>query len=149
MKYLIAIACLSLFGCATSYVEPESKEVVKKEQSHNFSDSEIASKAKTYFAINGFQIISNDEGIMKTAYKFQRMTPLEADCGKTFGIDYLKDKRTKTEVSYTLINKEGKLLVVSDIKGEYKPGAISQDITLSCSSRGLIESTVIDGILGA
>lgn len=55
------------------------------------------------------------------------------------GIDYLKDKRTTTRVGFGVVAVDGKLLVRTTIEGEYKPGAVDQDITLTCISRGFLE----------
>jgi hypothetical protein len=55
------------------------------------------------------------------------------------GIDYLKDKRTTTRVAFGLIAEDAKVTVKANIEGEYKPGAVDQNITLTCVSRGLLE----------
>ena len=47
-----------------------------------------------------------------------------------------------TEVAINVIVDETTLTIRSNIQGEYKPGggAVNQDITLSCVSKGIIES---------
>lgn len=55
------------------------------------------------------------------------------------GIDYLKDNRTATRVGFGVIAEEGKLIVKATVEGNYRPGAVDQNITLTCVSRGLLE----------
>lgn len=43
--------------------------------------------------------------VIKTDPVPVRLTPDQADCGKMFGIPYLKDKRTKTAATYQVVVK--------------------------------------------
>ena len=63
------------------------------------------------------------------------------------GIDYLKDKRTKTEVAINIVVDNKTLIIRSNIQGEYKPGAVDQDITLTCVSKGVIEKQLANKII--
>ena len=59
------------------------------------------------------------------------------------GIDYLKDNRTKTEVAINIIVTDKEITVKSNIHGEYKPGRVDQDMTLTCVSRGVVENKLL------
>ena len=76
-----------------------------------------------------------------------RLTPLQADCGTTMGLDYLKDNRTATRVALGILVTQESLTVTANVQGDYRPGAVDQNITLSCVSRGQLEESAIDGIL--
>jgi hypothetical protein len=71
---------------------------------------------------------------------------VQGDCGTTMGIDYLKDNRTSTRVSYGLIVDDNRITIKANIEGEYKPGSVSQDMTLTCISRGLLERDLLEKI---
>lgn len=43
--------------------------------------------------------------VIKTDPVQVRLTPDQADCGRMFGIAYLKDKRTKTAATYQVVIK--------------------------------------------
>jgi len=116
---------------------------------HNSSKAEIMAKAKRTLLLDGFQIASSDDqaGYISTAIKNWKLTPDQADCGTTMGIDYLKDNRTKTEVAFNVIVDEQEIRIRSNIQGEYKPGAVDQNITLTCVSKGSIEKILVQKIL--
>lgn len=136
-----------LSGCATSYVEPESAAAVGSMVNHQESVGQIASKARKHFALSGFGITSDSGELIVTEKRFVRLSENDADCGSTFGLDYLRDKRTHTEVSYTLVNEPGSLTVVANIDGEYRPGSVAQDLTLTCKSKGTLERQLLDSIM--
>ena len=58
----------------------------------------------------------------------------------------MKDNRTSTRVAYGLIVDDGRIQATSTIEGEYKPGAVDQNITLTCISRGVLEQSLLDKI---
>lgn len=62
------------------------------------------------------------------------------------GIDYLKDNRTTTRISIGIIADDGYVTVIPTIQGEYKPGDVLQNITLTCVSRGPIEQEMLSKI---
>ncbi|MFW2036530.1 hypothetical protein ACG93L_13825, partial [Acinetobacter junii] len=72
--------------------------------------------------------------------------PSYADCGKVMGIDYLKDKRTKTTVAQNIIIDDNSLSIKSNIQGEYKVGSTTFDVTLTCLSKGVIENDLAEKI---
>jgi hypothetical protein len=99
----------------------------------------------------GFQITSSDDsaGIVSTAPRDLRVTPEQADCGTTMGIDYLKDNRTATKVGFGVVAEEGKFMIKATIEGNYRPGAVDQNITLTCVSRGVLERALSGKIVAA
>ena len=62
------------------------------------------------------------------------------------GIDYLKDKRTKTTVAQNIIIDDNSLSIKSNIQGECNVGSTTFDVTLTCLSKGLIEADLADKI---
>lgn len=137
-----------LMGCAATYTQPTTI-------APNISDNVKASKAdilrsaKQILVTEGYQITSYDDsaGIISTAPKNLKVTPEQADCGKTMGIDYLKDKRTATKVAFGILALDNKITVKTTIEGEYKPGTVDQNIVLTCVSRGLLERDMLSKII--
>jgi hypothetical protein len=129
------------YGCAMTYEQPTTKaQVVRTAVTGSRADVLRASKQE--LVAEGFQITNSDEsaGVISTAPRNFRVTPLQADCGTTMGIDYLKDNRTTTRVAFGIIADNSGVVVKANIEGEYKPGAVDQNITLTCVSRGVLES---------
>jgi len=105
--------------------------------------------AKRALVTEGYQITSTDEasGIISTAPRDMRMTPSDADCGTTMGIDYLKDNRTSTRVAIGVVVYSTEMEIKATVQGEYKPGSNTQDITLTCVSHGGLERDMIHKIM--
>ena len=77
------------------------------------------------------------------------MNPELADCGTTLGLDYLKDNRTSSKVSYGVLVSENKVTLKATMSATYLPGNASQSITLTCVSRGVLEDQVLKKIAEA
>ena len=146
--FIIVIGLLFTLSCAATYKGPT---IVAQQISSPTTASKIVilSSAKRILVAQGFQITHSDDtvGTVSTAPRNYRVTPDIADCGTTMGIDYLKDKRTTTRVAYGIIADDNKIIVKTLIEGEYKPGAVDQNITLTCVSRGQLEQEMISKIL--
>ena len=101
--------------------------------------------------VDGYQITNADDsaGVISTAPRNLRLTPEQADCGTTVSLDYLKDNRTDTKVGYGVLVGDGSITIRTTIEGQYKPGAVDQNITLSCVSRGGLEQTLLTKIRAA
>ena len=96
--------------------------------------------------------------IIKTDPVQVKLTPNEADCGKMFGIPYLKDKRTKTAASYQVVIKsidsvKSDILIKVTIDGymDVNEGAPffvektrDKNKALTCKSKGVLESQFMD-----
>lgn len=145
MKKLILIVGMFVFsGCATTYQQPTtvaaetSKEIAA-------SQADILRAAKQVLVEEGFQITNADDsaGVISTAPRNFHITPEQADCGTTMGIDYLKDSRTSSKLGYGILASGGKLIVKANIESEYKPGDVTQNITLTCVSRGTLEPPLL------
>jgi hypothetical protein len=115
-----------------------SKEIVA-------SQADILRAVKQVLVAEGFQITNADEsaGVISRAPRNFRITSEQADCGTTMGIDYLKDNRTSSKIGYGILASDGKLIVKANIESEYKPGAVDQNITLTCVSRGTLEPALL------
>ncbi len=144
---IVGILALLTVACAATYTQPTTV-APKTSSSVAASKSGILTATKRVLIGEGFQITNSDEsaGIVSTALRNQRVTPEQADCGKTMGLDYLKDNRTTTRVGFGVIAEEGKITIKSTIEGEYKPGAVEQNITLTCVSRGQLENEMLSKI---
>jgi hypothetical protein len=100
---------------------------------------------KAWLEGEGFKMISFSErdGYLATAPKPYPMTSDMADCGKVFGIPYLKDKRAATDVQIFAETSGGKISVTTAINGVYRPGYGNPDKPLMCMSKGVFEAKVI------
>ncbi|TQF67684.1 hypothetical protein [Pseudoalteromonas luteoviolacea] len=147
-QYFLLSTLILATGCAGTYQAPKSQEKTIT-ASHNKSINEVLNSAKKVLILEGYQIQTHDDqaGIISTSLKNLKLKPEQADCGTTMGIDYLKDKRTKTEVALSIIVNNDSIIVKSNIHGEYKPGSVANDITLTCISKGDIESKILDKVL--
>ncbi len=90
----------------------------------------------------GYRVIRYDEpaGALATAALPTHVTAEAVDCGKMFGISYLRDKRASTEVQYFVEVSDGSVTVRTAVDGVYH---VSPAQTLKCTSRGLLESALI------
>jgi hypothetical protein len=150
MRFMSLMTIIFVAGCAATYKQPTT---ITQETSKKLveSPSDILRAAKQVLVSEGFQITNTDEsaGIISTALRNFRLTPEQADCGTTMGIDYLKDNRTSSKLGYGILLSNGKLTIKANIESEYKPGAVDQDITLTCVSRGTLEPMLLDKIITA
>lgn len=150
-KKTIAItALLATANCAATYKVPEGKNIIAKSK-YDTSYNKILKKTKRTLALEGYQIshFDKEDGIIFTSYKNYKLTPRQANCGKTMGLDYLKDKRTKTEVSFNAIINNVNIIIKGTFRGEYKPGGWTgtQNINLTCISKGVLERELLNKIL--
>ncbi|YCO59226.1 hypothetical protein ACL9Z5_002507 [Acinetobacter calcoaceticus] len=149
MKKLLIVSLLGfgLFGCATTYKAPVTLNQSASEKV-DASKDQIFKAAQRALAINGEQIMSanTDAGVISTASRDFRLTPELADCGTTMGIDYLKDNRTSTKIAYNILISDNSLDVRTTLQGDYKVGDVTQNITLTCVSRGILEQQMIQKI---
>lgn len=137
-----------LAGCAATYVAPTSTATVLN-QSVNANKEKILKATSVALALEGLKITSENKetGIIVTEDKVFRVTPEMADCGKTMGIDYLKDNRTNTKVSYHIIVSDNSLKIKASPSAEYRVGAADQDMNLTCVSKGVLEQRLYESII--
>ena len=146
-KIVFAGISVLLTGCAMTYAPPSANyKAVSRAITAN--KQETLASAKRLLLLDGYQIQSFDDasGIISTSYVNKKVSPREADCGNTMGLDYLLDNRTKTQVAVNVIVEQDIVTVKANIQGEYKPGGADQDITLTCISTGAIERQIISNI---
>ena len=147
---LTAASALLLSSCAATYRAPDTTAKADTVTVRG-SKGDILQAAKQVLVVDGYQITNSDDaaGIISTAPTDLHVTPEQANCGTTMGLDYLKDKRTSTRVSFGIVAAHDSLTVKANIQGEYKPGAVDQNITLTCVSRGALEQALIAQIVAA
>jgi len=136
-------------SCAFTYKAPEGES--KSAKANISNNDKIFKSAKRTLLLNDYKIsyLDKEEGMISSKYKNLKVNPTQANCGKTLGLDYLKDKRTKTEVSFNIIVEKKQIEVKASIKGEYKPNGITgdQNITLTCISKGILEKELLKKII--
>ena len=144
---MYALAVVALSGCAATYETPRSL-AQNATGTYSASQPDALKAARRALVNSGYQITAADDssGTISTAPRDLRLSPAQADCGTTLGLDYLRDNRTATTVAFGVIIDPGKITVQSTIQGNYRPGAVDQDITLSCVSRGSLEAEMLDKI---
>ncbi|NLR74209.1 hypothetical protein [Leeia aquatica] len=149
MNMLKTAAVLSsafiLAGCAMTYTAPTGTSQFASER-FNATRADLMKATKRALLTDGNQLLNSDEqsGVVSTVMRNFRVRPEQADCGKTMGLDYLKDNRTTTQVAYNvLIDESGKVDVRAVVQGDYRPGDSLQNITLSCISNGVLEKQLM------
>ena len=136
-----------LTGCAATYEKPNTPAPDTAFPT-SASKSSLLTAIKQTLASEGYQITFVDEnsGVISTAPRDMKLSPADADCGTTMGIDYLKDNRTHTTVAVNAIAKNGELRLKTTVQGDYRPGSVDQNLTLTCVSRGTIEAALANTI---
>ncbi len=138
----------ALGACAVTYAPPIALSPSAVER---FSQPRgiVFNAAKRALVADGYQITNIDEpsGVISTAPRDLRLDSATADCGTTLGLDYLKDNRTSTKVAMGIVVYNAEMEAKANVQGEYKPGSASQDITLSCVSRGVLEREMIHKVM--
>ena len=147
---VVALVAAIAAGCAATYVPPTGT-AQPLSVSVKANREQIIRTAQRVLALEGVQVLSADTnvGIMSAGPWLPRLTPAHANCGTTMGIDYLKDNRTETTAMLTVIADDDKLTIKTSMSASYKPGAVDQDIKLTCVSRGVLERELADKIAAA
>lgn len=151
MKVSGLLAAGVLAGCAMTYELPRTQPTTATGRT-SATPAEAIAASRTVLVSEGFQVMSADDGsgTLSTAMRSFRLTPDQADCGTTMGIDYLKDKRTSTRLGYNVLAQpDGTLMVRALLEGDYRPGSGIQDIALTCVSRGQLEHALLGKIAAA
>ncbi len=142
MKKLFAllITALLVAGCASNYKEP-----LAVASAYTFdvpgNAHELFQKASWALIAEGYAIASADPalGIISTQRRQMPLTTADVDVGSTWGIDYMKDKRTTTYVTATIQTSEGKAVIRTDIDAEYLPNDPTYGKRMKGTSKGTLE----------
>jgi len=147
-KLLLLAIFAGLGGCAATYVAPTATATVLN-QAVKANKTDLLKATSVALALDGIKISSEDKdtGIIVTEDKVFRVTPEMADCGTTMGIDYLKDNRTNTKVSYHIIVSDNSLKIKATPSAEYRVGGAVQDLNLTCVSKGVLEKRLYESII--
>lgn len=151
MKKLMVIALvitIIITGCATMNFQEAKIESNPQQVYLEATKSEIFLATNKIFALEGFKIIVTDEktGIISTSPKLMDLTENDCDCGSTFGLPYIKDKRTRTWLSLNAIIEDGSLILKANIKGQYLENDLIQGVEMECVSTGNYEAKLIEKI---
>lgn len=148
MRYwTVIVAALAATGCAATYEVPQ---VVAQRHAveHGGGQAAVKAAAVRVMLSRGYQITGDGDGYVSTAPKKTKLTPAEADCGTTMGLDYLKDGRTAAQVAVNVVVDGRMLSVAVTITAQYLPGDVAQGVNLQCVSRGVIERELAAAVLG-
>ncbi len=145
---LCTVLSLVLTGCAATYTPPVttgSNLITGVVQANKY---EVIVATQKVLAVRGDQVqnINESLGIISTQPKAIKLTPDMADCGKTMGLDYLKDNRTSSKIHFNIMVDNNKISIKGIPTAEYKVGAIDQDMTLTCVSKGVLEQRLLSEI---
>lgn len=146
-KMLFLFLVLGLTGCAATYTPPTETATILN-QSIYAKKEELIKATSIALAIEGIKVVSENKetGVIVTEDKIMRLTPQMANCGTTMGLDYLKDNRTNTKVSYHIIIADNSLKIKANPSAEYRVGAVDQDMNLTCVSKGILEQNLFNSI---
>jgi len=148
MKIPALFTLIIISGCAVTYAPPVSLSA-SSTQRFALPRAVIFNAAKRALVVDGYQITNADEnsGIISTAPRDMRVSPDIADCGTTLGLDYLKDNRTSTHVAMGVVVYNNEMEIKANIQGNYLPSSTDQGITLTCVSKGKLESDMTHKVL--
>lgn len=147
MKKMFLLFGFILTGCAATYTPPTEMSVILN-QSIQAKKEDLFKATSLTLAMEGIKVVNENKetGIIVTEDKIMRLTPEMANCGTTMGIDYLKDNRTNTKVSYHIIVADNLLKIKASPSAEYRVGAVDQDMNLTCVSKGVLEQKLFNSI---
>ncbi len=95
MKQVVLAAAIAVVisACAMTYKAPLTTASTST-VSVSATKGQILQAAKQALVVEGYQITSSDDsaGVISTAPTNLHVTPLEADCGTTMGIDYFRNR---------------------------------------------------------
>lgn len=140
-------AAVGLAGCAATYEPPKITPATFSAKIDK-PKGEIFAAVKRVLVLDGYRILSSDEGagVISTARRRMRMTEADTDCGTTLGLPYIRDKRTITNIGVGVVVSARGLIITVNIEGEYLKGQVTQGIALKCVSKGRIEQSLGDKI---
>jgi len=141
----VMLAGVTLCGCASAYKAPEQTyrpAVVT-------GSGDVYKQAVAALISEGFAVASFDQnlGIISTQRRQMDLTESDADLGSTsFGIQYIKDKRTTEFVTVTLQVKDSQATIRADIEAEYLPNDPVYGKKMVGVSKGTIEKRIASRI---
>src|ERR1700742_2524791 len=109
---------LILSGCAATYQAPQAA-AQNASAPYKASVADALKAARRALVSAGYQITASDDasGTISTAPRDLHVTPMQADCGTTMGLDYLMDNRPSTRFAYGVIVDAKSILVQSTVQG--------------------------------
>ncbi|HEY1753605.1 MAG TPA: hypothetical protein VGG29_20275 [Caulobacteraceae bacterium] len=107
--------------------------------------ADLLAAARRELEAEGFKVIQYDAaaGSLVTAPLGLRLTPADADCGRSLGGPYLADQRAATDAQYFVDVSAGSVRARLAVDGVYHTGADSPDKPLTCTSRGVREIALL------
>lgn len=134
-------------GCAHDYVAPARPAEALSAPTAT-APADTLKRARQVLVAEGFAILSADErsGTLATDMKRVPIGPAEADCGSTWGLDYLTDNRVATRVAYGIVAHEGRVDVRATIEADWLLNDGIYGRKLTCVSRGVLERELLQRI---
>ena len=152
MRAILALVLVSVsVGCA--YNAPVKPTALDNTTTLSVPPDVVWQRTLRVLAAQGAMVKTSDkaQGIITTDKATVRLDETQADCGNIWGIPYLKDSRTLTDVAYSVyLRGDGtrtSITVNTKIEGRFKATATQQATTeLSCFSLGAVERDLITRI---
>lgn len=147
---ILSAALAALAGCASNYKQPQTANSGPVVISLPGSQELIFKKAVAALLAEGFSIASSDPslGVISTQRRQMALTKLDVDVGSTWGIDYMKDKRTTVFVTMTIEAAKDRAAIRSDIDAEYLPNDPVYGKRMKGVSRGTLEQKIAERMQG-
>jgi hypothetical protein len=135
-------------ACAATYSPPKAA-APDVSQVISGTKEQLLSVAEQVLLAEGLEIAdtNTETGIILTSATLTTVLPEAADCGSSFGINYLKDPRTMPRVSYEITVSDNSVGVRLIISAEYRSGCEVSVAALPCSMTNLQLTCVLKGNL--
>lgn len=143
-SFIVLLALLGLSACNTAYKKPV--ESVKTYSVKVNNPATAIEGIRKSLILDGYSIESSSEAHISTSHRLSDLSVMDADCGTTMGIDYLKDSRTQEYVSVGVLVEESLITVKTNIYAEYLPGDSMHGKKMNCVSRGLLETRLLEQV---
>jgi hypothetical protein len=146
-QLLVLPVILSIMGCA--YNGPIKREKIENQRLVNAPVEQVWSNAIRTLASEGYPILtaSKEAGVISTGKKLTKLTEADADCGNIWGLPYVKDDRTTTNVSQSVIlvsaGSSTAVTVNTQIEGLFNAQAGGDGKRLDCFSQGSLEKSLL------
>ena len=111
----------------------------------------VLAAATGVLAARGFQLdtAAQPAGTIATALKAYPLSPKLADCGRSFGIPYLLDRRASAQLGVIVTAEPGKVSIRTAMGALYRPGLGARDRPLTCKTTLSFEHALADQLKAA
>ena len=117
-------------------------------KSNALSSEAFVIAARTELEAEGYSVapLGADSGTLYTNARELKLTSKTVDCGKKWGMAFISDKRTETNVLIAVSNRDGAVNVQAAVGGILRIsvpfGSGSADLMLTCKPTGVLEQEI-------